>query len=168
MTKSIKKVSLSLLSLVTIATLAGCQKNDNSSSQGGSSLQPATETYEEHIKGLTDQAVYDATMVGLGAALQAANNEVDQDLRFAKFAKAEAILLDSAVMIPTTTRGGYKALNHAAPHTVPYVDCGNDDYRVKGAVITNELIKAEDIAVLRQQWATARSGGAAYNPKSYL
>ena len=168
MTKSIKKVSLSLLSLVTIATLAGCQKNDNSSSQGGSSLQPATETYEEHIKGLTDQAVYDATMVGLGAALQAANNEVDQDLRFAKFAKAEAILLDSAVMIPTTTRGGYKALTHAAPHTVPYVDCGNDDYRVKGAVITNELIKAEDIAVLRQQWATARSGGAAYNPKSYL
>ncbi|MDY3907632.1 MAG: hypothetical protein SOZ42_03190, partial [Candidatus Enterosoma sp.] len=102
MTKSIKKVSLSLLSLVTIATLAGCQKNDNSSSS-----EPATGAYEEHIKGLTDQAVYDATMVGLGAALQAANNETDQDQRFAKFAKAEAILLDSAVMIPTTTRGGY-------------------------------------------------------------
>ena len=134
MTKSIKKVSLSLLSLVTIATLAGCQKNS----------EPAAGAYEEHIKGLTDQAVYDATMVGLGDALKAANNEIDQDLRFAKFAKAEAILLDSAVMIPTTTRGGYKALTHAAPHTVPYVDCGNDDYRVKGDVITNELIKAEN------------------------
>lgn len=163
MTKSIKKVSLSLLSLVTIATLAGCQKNDNSSSS-----EPATGAYEEHIKGLTDQAVYDATMVGLGDALKAANNETDQDQRFAKFAKAEAILLDSAVMIPTITRGGYKALTHAAPHTVPYVDCGNDDYRVKGAVITNQLIKKADIDALRQQWATARSGGAAYDPKSYL
>lgn len=163
MTKSIKKVSLSLLSLVTIATLAGCQKNDNSSSS-----ESATGAYEEHIKGLTDQAVYDATMVGLGAALQAANNETDQDQRFAKFAKAEAILLDSAVMIPTITRGGYKALTHAAPHTVPYVDCGNDDYRVKGAVITNQLIKKADIDALRQKWSTARSGGAAYDPKSYL
>ncbi len=163
MTKSIKKVSLSLLSLVTIATLAGCQKNDNSSSS-----QPATGAYEEHIKGLTDQDVYNATMVGLGAAIQAANNETDQDKRFAKFAKAEAILLDSAVMIPTTTRGGYKALTHAAPHTVPYVDCGNDDYRVKGAVITNQIIKKADIDALRQQWSTARSGGAAYDPKSYL
>lgn len=162
MTKSIKKVSLSLLSLVTIATLAGCQKNDNSSSQ------PATGAYEEHIKGLTDQAVYDATMVGLGDALKAANNETDQDQRFAKFAKAEAILLDSAVMIPTTTRGGYKALTHAAPHTVPYVNFGNDDYRVKGAVITNKLITNADIEALRQQWATARLGGAAYDPKSYL
>ncbi len=172
MTKSIKKVSLSLLSLVTIATLAGCQKNDNSSSsssQGGSSVVPSTEKYEDHIKALTDQNVYDQVLPGLAEAIDAANAEAaNQDVRFAKFAKAEAILLDSAVMIPTTTRGGYNAITHAAPHSVPYVDCGNDDYRIYKAVITDQLIDGADIEALRTKWKEKKAAGTVYDPKAEL
>lgn len=154
--KNYKKLSLGLLSL---CTLASCKK------AGGLGI----DGYLEEISKTDDQAVYDNALKTFSTLLTDAGNERSSvDLRYVKYAKAEAELLDSAIFLPTTSHGGAYTISHVAPHTVPFVSAGNDDYRLKGQVITNELIKKEDIAALRQLWETARSKGEKYDPKTYL
>ena len=64
----------------------------------------------------------------------------DLNKRFNLMAQAEALLLESAVMIPTTTQGGAYQISRIAYRTVPYVQWGNDDDRLKGLVISDEFI----------------------------
>lgn len=153
--KNIKKVSLGLLSL---ATLASCKK------------APNWDGYIEEVVTHSDQEIYDNALSKFKAAYADAKAETtNTDLRIVKMAKAEAELLDSAVMLPTSSRGGYYAITHSAPHTVPYVFAGNDDYRLKSQVLADQLITSEDYAELKKQWEEAKSDSSkTYDPKTYL
>ena len=88
--------------------------------------------------------------------------------RFVLEAKAEAYLLDSAVVLPTTSRGGNYAISRIAPRTVPYVQWGNDDDRLHGMVISDEFITPDERAELLDQWAAAVAGEGEYDPAAYL
>lgn len=100
----------------------------------------------------------------------------DQDERYVRMAKAEAALLDSGVMIPTTTRGGTYAITRIAPHTVAFTYSGNDDDRLRNLVLTEgndekSLISKEHRAELMAQWEKATKGEGEYTAasvKAYL
>jgi ABC-type oligopeptide transport system substrate-binding subunit len=118
-----------------------------------------------------DSEVYDAVMGEYDALAAAAKAEQDDDLRYVKYAEAEAYLLGQAVFMPYSTRGGNFAITRVAPRTVPYAKWGNDDDRLKGLVaVTGEknFITSAERAELIELWETARGGGAAYDPAAYL
>ena len=115
-----------------------------------------------------DEEIYEAALGEYSALLLAAEQEQDTNVRFVMMAKAEALLLDSAVMIPTTTRGGLYQISRIAYRTVPYVQWGNDDDRLKGLVISDAFIDHAEREELIAAWQTAVAGGAAYDPAAIL
>ena len=139
------------------------------SSQAPSSIDP-TAPYERE----DDADVYDRELGYFEELIAEAKAETDMDMRFVRFAEAEAALMDSGVMMPTYTRGGTYAMTRVAPRTVPNAMWGNDDDRLKGLLITEKgdgehlFIKGEYRTELIELWDAARKGGAAYNPKAYL
>ena len=115
-----------------------------------------------------DEDIYEQVLGGYAAYSQKAKAAPNNDLRFVYFAQAEAYLLDSAVMIPTTTQGGAYTISRIAPRTVPYVQWGNDDDRLKGVIISDEFLTPEERADLLDQWAKAVAGEGTYDPAAYL
>ena len=88
-----------------------------------------------------------------------AKEETNLSKRYAMMAQAEAKLMESAVMLPTKTRGGDYRLSRMAPHTTDYSLWGSDEYRMHQALIATDFIKAEDVAALREKWAELKGTG---------
>ncbi|MBR5391206.1 MAG: peptide ABC transporter substrate-binding protein, partial [Clostridia bacterium] len=123
-------------------------------------------TYERQ----DDETVYEFVLGDYTELMNAAKAAETVDERFVLFAQAEAALLDSAVMIPTTTKGGVYQISHIAPRTVPYVQWGNDDDRVKSLVISDEFLTPAERADLFAMWdeAVAAQDSSLYKPAEYL
>ena len=115
-----------------------------------------------------DEDIYYAVLDVYDELMQAAKAAETNDERFMLYAQAEAYLLDSAVMVPTTTRGGAYQISRIAPRTVPYVQWGNDDDRLFGLVISDEFITKEDRAELMDAWNKAVLGEGVYDPAAIL
>ena len=116
-----------------------------------------------------DGAVYDAALGEFEALMNEAKDSKNTlDERYVRMAKAEAALLDSAVMIPTTTQGGAYVMSRIAPRTTPYVQWGNDDDRWFGLVIADEFLTPAERSDLLALWSKAAAGEGAYDPATYL
>ena len=116
-----------------------------------------------------DEDIYEEALGEYAELLAAAEDPANSvDERFVLFAKAEAALLDSAVMIPTTTQGGAYTISRIAPRTVPYVQWGNDDDRLHGLVISDEFLTPDERADLFELWNAAVAGEGTYDPAAYL
>ena len=115
-----------------------------------------------------DDEIYDSVLGDFEALMEAAEAAPTIDERFILEAKAEAYLLDSAVMIPTTTQGGAYQIDRRAYRTAPYVNWGNDDDRWGTTVLCNEFIKKEDRETLKEAWAKAVAGEGEYDAKKIL
>ena len=117
-------------------------------------------------------AVYNYNLGDFYSVYESAREEVtDIGLRYALMAQAEAKLMESAVMVPTTTRGGMYAMSHVATRTVPTVLWGSDASRYHQAIVANELIKSEDQDAMKAEWAElAGHDGVEYEQfvKDYL
>ena len=115
-----------------------------------------------------DEAIYELVLGDYEAMMEKAKNAETIDERFVLYAQAEAYLLNSGVMIPTTTQGGAYQISRIAYRTVPYVNWGNDDDRLFGLVIANEFIKTEERDALVEMWNKAVAGEGTYDPAAYL
>ncbi len=115
-----------------------------------------------------DEEIYYSLLGEYVEKMEEAKAATSVDERFVLFAQAEAILLDSAVMLPTTTQNGAYTISRVAPRTVPYVQWGNDDDRFKGTVISDEFLTPDERADLLAQWAAAVAGEGEYDPIGYL
>ena len=135
-----------------------------SSTEGESQVEP---TDAEYVRA-DDEEVYENVLGGFEALSEAAKAAETTDERFMLFAQAEAYLLDSAVMIPATTQNGAYTISRVAPRTVPYVQWGNDDDRLKGLVISDEFCTPEERADMLDEWSKAVAGEGTYDPAAYL
>lgn len=116
-----------------------------------------------------DETIYENNLGKYQELLNAAKESTDNNERYVLMAKAEAELLDSAVMIPTTTRGGEYTISRVAPRTQPYVQWGNDKDRLFGLVITDDdFITPDEIQEMLDQWEKAFKGEGEYDPAGYL
>ena len=111
-----------------------------------------------------DEDIYYEVLGDYDELMQAAKAAATNDERFVLYAQAEAYLLDSAVMIPTTTQNGAYTISRIAPRTVPYVQWGNDDDRLFGLVIADEFLTPDERAVLMDAWSKAVAGEGVYDP----
>ena len=171
-----KKVLALLLAAVLAFSFAACSKGKTDDANSTTQALSKDAQVDPNFKRPTsyeredDSEVYDNVLSEYTEMLKAAKAASSIDERFVLFAKAEAYLLDSAVMVPTTTQGGAYQISRIAPHTVPYVQWGNDDDRVKGLVISadNDFLTKEEIQELRDQWKAALEGEGSYDPAKYL
>ena len=147
-----KFLALFLVVVMVALSLAACGKK-----------KPAAE-YQR----ADESEVYQAILGEYEKLIQDAKKASNINEKFVLFAKAEAFLLDSAVMIPTTTQGGAYTFSRIAPHTVPYVQWGNDDDRVKSIVIANNPITKTDREALLAAWEKACAGEGTYDPAAML
>ena len=106
------------------------------------------------------RALYEEILGEFYIAYRAAKRAPTTAKRYAMMAIAEAKLLASGVMLPTTTQGGNYAISRVAPYTATTALWGNDSYRYHNVVITTNPISAADRDALKAMWAEATDGAA--------
>ena len=149
--KSLKKLGMLSAGVLTLS-LAAC---------GGAKCPPYMRD--------ADEAVYAHVLGNFASIYSEAKAETQKmDLRFVKFAEAEAALMDSATFMPTTTQGGNYAITRVAYRTVPYSMWGNDTDRLRSTVVAKNLITKEQRASLVDAWKKAKGGEGTYDPKAIL
>lgn len=87
-----------------------------------------------------DDEIYEAILGEYTQLMDEAKAAESTDERFVLYAKAEAALLDSAAMIPTTTQGGAYTISRIAPRSGPYVQWGNDGDRLFGLIVADQFL----------------------------
>ena len=173
-----KKFLALLLVAVMMFSVVACANNPSNPSDSGdvsgdeSQKTPVDSgntniTYERK----DEEEVYNNALGGYESLLdkaEALTSVDDMAQRFVLMAQAEAYLLDSAVMVPATTRGGSYTISRVAPRTIPYVQWGNDDDRLKGLVISDEFLTPAERTELLDMWQKACLGEGTYDPAAYL
>ena len=161
-----KKLLVSLIAVVLVLALsvgifAACNKRNNNNDDSGSSV-PAYPTK-------TEQQIYDGALSDFNTALTLAKTKKDVDERYAYMALAEAKLLEAAVYVPTTSRGGNYSFGRIAPYSVTPVLFGSDSDRLHNVIVTEELIKPADREALKGIYAVNKGTGTyATKAKAYL
>lgn len=141
-----KRRNLLVLSSVisSVLVLSGCNKHSNNLG--------ITDPYYDYSNKTTDSEAYNAALPEYEALLAAADSNIDSTTRYALYAKAEAYLLDQAVLMPTTTQGSVKTISRIVPRTAPYTKYGSDNDKFKGMRVVDKLITAADREKILAQW----------------
>lgn len=176
--KKFTKLMAMLLVLTMMLSLVACAGNEKPVETTAPATEPApTEEVTEPAGDVytgpdwaaidamdydeASDALYEWNLGEFNAAYQDAKSEIaDLDLRLAKMAIAEAKLMESGVFIPVYGNGGAYAMNRAVPRTVTSTSWGIDEYRWYTALVTNELITAEDRDALTGLWGEAADADA--------
>ena len=158
-----KKVLSMLLVLcmvfASVAALASCSEKEEEGANNDRVVN-----YADPYKGIEDKEelyakIYEDTLGDFLKAYEAAKAEKNESKKWAMMAIAEAKLLASGVMMPTSSNGGNYAITRVAPNTATSTLWGNDSYRYHDMIVATELIKAEDRAALKAKWAELKGTG---------
>lgn len=130
----------------------------------GDVIDKLTEDYDEN-----SATLYDYVLGDFYAAYDEAKSIDNASEAWAKMAIAEAKLLETGVMVPTTTKGGNYAISRVAPGTVTPILYGNDHDRFQNYLVTTDFIKAEDRAEMREHYNEVKGTGTYLEwAKNYL
>lgn len=148
-----KKLVAILLAIFTILPLVAC---NTATVDGGSYVDPYKdiENYDEK-----SQKIYDDILGDFYTAYQAAKEAKNLSERFALMAIAEAKLLESGVLLPSTANGGNYAISRVAPYTSTSVLWGNDSYRYHNVVVADKPITTEHRDEMKAHWAEVKGQG---------
>ena len=175
----LKKLTFAGFLAAATLTLAACGGNDNPATTTetgkGTTVVPTepTETSKTpevkkfYTAETSDDEVYMEVLGDFYAAYSTAKEEENVAKSYALQAIAEAKLLESGVMLPTTTRGGNYAITKVAPRTVSSVLWGNDSDRFGTMVVATEKIKGADRAAMLANW-NAHKAEEDYNHDAYV
>lgn len=177
MKKMNKAVALVLAGTMVASTLAGCGSKgaDNNTADNTADNTTAESTVDNagddadsaDASDEVDPSDYDAVSAkvyndALGDFISLYEDAKESDNvseKFAKMAISEAKLMESAVMLPSTTRGGMYRIGRIGAYTKSSVLWGNDDMRYHNMLVTTDLIKAEDYAEMKEKWNELRGTG---------
>jgi ABC-type oligopeptide transport system substrate-binding subunit len=167
----IKLLSL-MLAVVMVLGMVACgdsKKNpdDTTGSTGGKTYTDPYASIEDYDA--KSKAIYDDVLGEFYAAYTAAKAETNESKKWAMMAIAEAKLLASGVMMPTSSNGGNYAITRVAPNTATSTLWGNDSYRYHDVIVATEFITAAHRAEMKAKWGELRGTGE-YEAwvKSYL
>ena len=184
-----KRISVLLLAVVLVLAFVSCGKKTSStagteSTSSTSSTSSSTSTTAQGTGSTAgtapvetvpvvyergdDEVIYSEVLGEYEALSEAAKKASSDDERFVLYAQAEAYLLDSAVMLPTTTQGGAYSISRVAYRTTPYVNWGNDDDRWYSMVISSDILTKEERAEMIELWNKAVKGEGKYDAEAYL
>lgn len=177
--KTKRILSLLLAALMIVGCFAACDNGTPASSTPASSA-PASSAVDSsepvssevsstpEEQGNTEpegyqeacEALYDAQFGDFYSIYQGARAEVtDLNKRYATMAIAEAKLLETGTLIPTTNNGSRPQISRMAPNTADFAIFGSDQDRYHSALITTEPIKTADWDAMKAKWAELRGTG---------
>ena len=102
---------------------------------------------------------YDSILGDFYEYYQKAMEEKNVSMKYALEAIAEAKMLESAVFIPLSTRGGVYAISRIAPNSANTTLWGSDSDRFHNAIIATEPIVPADRDEMKAKWAEVRGTG---------
>jgi len=148
-----KKLVALILAAMTLLTLVACGPKIEGA---GSFVDPygTIENYDEK-----SGKIYNDVLGDFLTAYNAAKEAKTVSERFALMAIAEAKLLESGVMLPSTANGGNYAISRVAPYTATSALWGNDSYRYHNVIIATEPITAEHRTEMKAKWAEFKGTG---------
>ena len=78
----------------------------------------------------------------------------DLNKRYEKYAKAQAWLTDSSLLIPTASSGGSPVVSNIVPFSKPYSQVGikGDPYVFKGMKLQKEIVTAKEYQAALEKW----------------
>ena len=78
----------------------------------------------------------------------------DLDKRYEKYAKAQAWLTDSSLLMPTASSGGSPVVSNVVPFSKPYSQVGikGDPYIFKGMKLQKEIVSAKEYQAALEKW----------------
>ncbi|MBR2402226.1 MAG: peptide ABC transporter substrate-binding protein [Lachnospiraceae bacterium] len=170
MRKISKRVFALALAMSTLLTACGGNGGSNATNTEATNTEVSTQVVDDRLAAeviTVDMATYDAKSAEVyNAALsefittyEAAKAVDNVSERQALMAIAEAKLMESAVMLPTTTRGGNYAISRVVPYSVPYSLWGNDPDRFYTTIVATEPITKEHRDVMKAKWTELKGTG---------
>ncbi len=174
-----KKIFALLLAVVMVLSMAACAGSGNPGSttapnvDDSTTAPDATEAPDTEVvldpskyEGIEDYdelsaAIYEDVLGEFKSYYDVATAEITNvSLRYALMAIAEAKLMESAIMLPTTTQGGNYAIGRIAPYTAGgNALWGNDSERYHQALVTTEPITAAHRDEMKAKYAELRGTG---------
>ncbi len=138
MNKTVKRtLALMLAVLMLVSAFAACG-NDSGNSSGSQDYDEISDYYYDfNLKEFREYAE------------QYAAETSDQNRRWALEALAEAKLMASGVMMPTTCNGALYQISAVAPGSVTTNGWGSDDIRYQYALVTDKVLKTADRDALK-------------------
>ncbi|MDO4377943.1 MAG: ABC transporter substrate-binding protein [Erysipelotrichia bacterium] len=151
-----KKLLVVLLSVLMVLSMVGCKKEEVEvdDSPLAATVEKNTENYAQE-----SETLYDANLGDFYSYYQKAKEATSVSERFALMAIAEAKLLESAVLLPLSSKGGNYAISRVAPYTSSTVLWGNDMERYHSIIVATELIKASDREEMKAKYAELKGTG---------
>jgi len=121
----------------------------------------AEEEVDEEAYYSVSSELYEAELGEFAEAYAAAKAAETIPERFALMAVAEAKLMESAVMFPTSSRGGNYAISRVAPRTINSTLWGNDSDRYHNAIVVDSEtpLTSDEVAEMRAKWGELRGTG---------
>lgn len=154
-----KLIALALAMVMVFALLVSCKDiaDDNKGNNGGTT---PSDPYAGKTHAEVSEELYNKVLGEFYEYYTKASEAETVSERYALMAIAEAKLLGSGVMLPSTANGGSYAISHVVPRTVTSVLWGTDEYRFHNALVVNgDPIKIEDINALKAIWAEVKGTG---------
>lgn len=162
MSKKVLSVILVLcMVLSSIAMFASCTTDGGNDETDGEGTKVV---YTDPYAGIEDYdelsaKLYEDILGDFYDAYDAAKKETNESKKWAMMAIAEAKLLESGVMMPTSSNGGNYAITRVAPNTATSTLWGNDSYRYHDVIVATELITAAHRAEMKAKWAELKGTG---------
>lgn len=160
-----KKVLSGLLAVLTVLSLTACNNNTTSNSSGTSTTNTSSGNTSEGDGDVSDyvtecQEIYDSVLGDYAKYYEEADKVMNLSERYAKFAVAEAKLLEQALFVPLTSySGGVQGITRVAPGSIPDVDWGIANRRFENVLTTTEAIKAADINTMKAKLKELKGTG---------
>ena len=163
--KKFTKIMSLVLALVMMLSLAAC--GGNSTDETTPATEPGNEAVE-YVYPYADlldnydelsSAIYADVLGEFQSTYEKAYEAETVSERYALMALAEAKLLESGVMLPTTTAGGNYAISRAVPYTSSSQMWGNDADRYHNLLVATELITVAHRDELKAMWAELKGTG---------
>lgn len=151
-----KKLLVVLLSVLMVLSMVGCKKEEVEVDDS-----PLAATVEKDVSNYAQESetLYDTTLGDFYDYYQKAKEATSVSERFTLMAIAEAKLLESAVLLPLSSKGGNYALSRVVPYTSSTVLWGNDMERYHSVIVATELIKVADRDEMKAKYAELKGTG---------
>ena len=158
-----KQALLLLVTTGILLSLGGCKKGPG----GGSGL---SDPYADKTHAEVSELLYEEVLGEFYDYYTRATEAATVSERYALMAIAEAKLLGSGVMLPSTANGGNYAISRVAPRTVTSVLWGSDEFRFHNAlVVKGNPLRRTEVEEMKAEWAKRRgTGNYEAWAKSYL
>lgn len=166
-----KKLVSAMLVLSMCSSLVACgnsgANDDVVGTEAGTESASATDGSGESEISMPDgydatsSSIYNEQLGDFYTAYQTALEAENIDERFALEAIAEAKLLESAVMVPTQTKGGGYAVSRVVPYTAPNVLWGNDYERYHNTLVvdSDKFITSADRDAIKAKYKELKGTG---------